>query len=279
MPVFVTKADGTKQLFERKKIMRTCLRMGASRKVAEKVAERIERSVYNGVETRKILKMVFRELGKHKPAVKYRICLRRAMSLMKPRPDFERFIQLLLSESGYEVTPNQIVRGRCVEHEIDAVARKSGVIYLVEVKHHYNYHTSTGLDEGRIARAVFEDVTEGFRFGLNRLKVSKSMIVVNTKFSDHARRYARCREIHLVGWSYPQNQSLQTMIEGKKLYPLTCLKSLNATAKERLASAGILLLKQLAEGNPEKLRIETKIPKDALESMIKKANVLVSEEG
>lgn len=201
------------------------------------------------------------------------------MSLMRPKPDFERFIQLLLSERGYEVTPNRIIRGRCVEHEVDAVARKNGETYLVEVKHHYNYHTLTGLDESRIARAVFEDVTEGFKLGLNRLKVDKSMIVVNTKFSEHARRYARCRQIHLVGWSSPPNQSLRTMIEEKKLYPLTCLQGLDAAAKERLASAGILLLKQLAAGNPEKLVRETKIPKGTLESMIKKARVIVSEEG
>lgn len=57
------------------------------------------------------------------------------------------------------------------------------------------------------------------------------------------------------------------------------LQGLDAAAKERLASAGILLLKQLAAGNPEKLVRETKIPKGTLESMIKKARVIVSEEG
>lgn len=251
--------------------------MGASRAVAEKVVARIERRISNGAETRTILEMVFRELGKHKPAVKFQICPRRAMSLMKPKPDFEHFIQLLLSEHGYEVTPRQIVRGKCVEHEIDAVVRKKGETYLVEVKHHYNFHTPTGLDESRIARAVFEDVTEGYRLGLNQLKVDKSMIVVNTKFSDHARRYARCRGIHLVGWDSPLNQSLQTMIETKKLYPMTCLKGLNADVKEKLTSAGILLIKQLAEKNPEKLRRETKIPTETLKSMIEKATMIITK--
>ena len=178
MTLRVTKANGTKQLFEKSKILRTCLRMGVSRKVAEKVAKNVERSIYDGIETRKILKMVFKELGKHKPSVKYRICLRRAMSLMKPKPDFERFIQLVLIENGFEVTPNVIVRGKCIEHEIDAVAEKNSEVFLVEVKHHYNHHTPTGLDEGRIARAIFEDITEGFESKLNMVKADKSMIIV-----------------------------------------------------------------------------------------------------
>ena len=219
----VIKANGSKQLFERSKIARTCLRMGVSQKVAEKVAKNVEHRIYDGIETRKILKMVFKELSKHSPSIKHRICLRRALSLMKPKPDFERFIQLVLIENGFEVNPNVIVRGRCIEHEVDAVAEKNSEVFLVEVKHHHNYHTPTGLDEGRIARAIFEDITEGFKLKLNKVNADKSIIIVNTKFSDHAKRYAKCRNIQLLGWNSPLNRGLQTMIEEKKLYPLPCL--------------------------------------------------------
>jgi hypothetical protein len=40
---FVTKADGTKQLFNREKIVNTCIRIGASRELADKIVEKIER--------------------------------------------------------------------------------------------------------------------------------------------------------------------------------------------------------------------------------------------
>jgi len=96
---------------------------------------------------------------------------------MNPKPDFERFIQILLSEYNYDITPNQIIKGRCSEHEVDAVARKDGITYIVEIKHHFNYHMPTGLDIPRIARAVFEDITEGFKLGLNNLRVDKAMII------------------------------------------------------------------------------------------------------
>jgi len=196
---------------------------------------------------------------------------------MKPKPDFERFIQILLSEHGYEVTPNQIIRGKCVEHEVDAIARKNGETCIVEVKHHFSYHTSTGLDVSRIARAVFEDVTEGFKLGFNSLKIDKVMIVCNTKLSGHAKRYAKCRGIHHIGWSSPPNHDLQTMIEEKKLYPMTYLKVSNIPTMKKLASAGIILLKQLTEKNPEKIRRETGIPKETLKSIIEKARAILSE--
>jgi len=277
MPVFVTKADGTKQIFDKEKVVRTCRRMGATKEIAEIIVKKIEMNIYNGIETSKILRMIFSQLRKYKSAIEHLIDLRQALSLIKPAPDFERFIQILLSEHGYEVTPNQIIRGRCVEHEVDAIARKNGETYIVEVKHHFKYHTPTGLDVSRIARAVFEDVVEGFSLGLNNLKIDKAMVVCNTKLSEHAKRYVECRGIHHIGWSSPPGRDLQTMIEKKQLYPITYLKGLHTITKEQLVAAGIILLKQLTTKDPKELRSETRIPKEALDLLIKKAGTILSE--
>lgn len=196
---------------------------------------------------------------------------------MSPQPDFERFIQILLSEHGYAVTPNKIVRGKCVEHEVDAIARKNGVTYVVEVKHHFDYHAFTGLDESRIARAMLEDISEGNELGLNNLKIDKAMIVCNTKFSDHAERYAKCRGIYQIGWSSPPSRSLQTLIEEKKMFPVTYLKGSKTAIRKKLSSAGIILLRQLTENSPGELRRETGIPKEILELTIKKARTILHE--
>jgi hypothetical protein len=251
--------------------------MGATRVVAESIAEEIETRVYDDIETKKILQIIFRSLRKSKPAIRHQIDLRKALSLLNPAPDFERFIQLLLSEHNYEVTPNQIVKGRCVEHEVDAIARKNGKTCIVEVKHHYKYHTPTSLDVSRISRAVFEDVTEGHELGLNNLKIDYALIVCNTKLSEHAKRYADCRGIRHIGWSSPPNRDLQTMIEEKKLYPITFLKGLKAESRNKLIHNGVILLKQLAEKNPSKLRRQTGISKEKLESIVGKARIILSE--
>lgn len=143
--------DGSKQLFVKDKVMKTCLRIGASRKIAKIVANEVERNLFEGISTEKIFQMTLRLLRKHEPIIQYLLDLRKGLSMMNPRPEFELFIQILLRENGYEVTHNRIIRGKCREHEVDAIAKKNDITYVVEAKHHINYHTSTGLDESRIA--------------------------------------------------------------------------------------------------------------------------------
>jgi hypothetical protein len=175
--VFVTKADGSKHLFDGEKVVATCLSLGASRKIADGVAEKVENRLYDGIPTSEILRMTFRLLRKYKPEIRHLLDLRRGLSLMGSKPEFESFVQILLAHNGFEVAPNRLVTGRCVEHEVDAIARKGGVTFFVEAKHHVNYHTPTGLDESRIARAVLEDVTEGFELGKCDLKIDRALIV------------------------------------------------------------------------------------------------------
>ena len=276
MAVLVTKANGKTEPFTKWKIVRTCLRMGATQETAEAIADEIESRLYNGITTRRILQMIYRRLKKRKPVLKLQTDLRRSLSLLRSVPDFEQYIQLLLSEHGYDVTSNQIIRGRCVEHEVDAVATKNGKTCIVEVKHHYKYHTPTNLDVSRISRAVFEDLTEGHEVGLNNQKIDYSMIVCNTKLSEHAKRYANCRNIKHISWSSPKNQDLQTMIETKKLYPITILKGLNATTRNKLTSNNIILLKQLTERSIPELRRQTGISKEKLRSMVDSAKAILS---
>jgi len=274
MAVFVIKADGSRQLFDREKIIRTSIRMGVSRTEAENIANEVEAKIYEGIETKKVLKIVFKLLEKYRPAIKNRIDLRKALSLLKSKPDFEQFIQILLSEHGYKVTPNRIIRGKCVEHEVDAIARKNGRSYIVEVKHHFNYHTPTGLDESRISRAVFEDITEGFELGLNKFKIDKAMIVCNTKLSAHSEKYARCRGIDHICWSHPKESDLQTMVEKKKLYPATYCKGMNREDRDKLSSAGIILLRQIIDMSPEEIRRKTRINKDKINKLRERAKTI-----
>jgi hypothetical protein len=271
LPILVTKANGFKQLFDREKVVKTCLRMGANRRIANEVADEVEARVYDGMPTNKVLQLIFRLLRKHTPTIQHFLDLRKGLSLMDSKPEFERFVQVLLAHHGFEVTPNQIIKGRCVGHEVDAIAKKEGVTYFVEAKHHSNYHTPTGLDESRIARAVLEDVTEGFELGKNDLQIDRAMIVTNTRYSEHARRYGRCREILQIGWSSPKTLALQNMIEEKKLYPLSCIKGLNSEVKMRLVNLGIVLMKQLVDEEPSRIAMKTGVSRENIQRIIEKA--------
>ena len=245
--------------------------MGANRRIASDVADEVEARLYDGVPTRKVLQMIFRLLRKREPTVQHFLDLRKGLSLMNSKPEFEKFVQILLAHHGFEVDPNQIIRGKCVGHEVDAIARKDGITYFVEAKHHSNYHAPTGLDESRIARAVLEDVTEGFALGKSGLKIDRAMIVTNTRYSEHARRYGKCRNILQIGWSSPNTLGLQNMIEEKKLYPLSCIKGLNSETKMKLVNSGIVLMKQLVEEEPSRIAGETGISREILKGIIEKA--------
>ena len=178
--------------------------MGASRQLAFEVAEKVECRVYEGMPTSKVLQLIFRFMHKEKPGVANLFDLRKGLSLMVPKPEFEVFVRVLLKHQGFEVSPNQILKGRCGEHEVDAIARKEEVTYFVEAKHHLSYHALIGLDESRIARAVLEDVSEGFQMGIADFKIDNAMIVTNARYSEHAVRYGACRGILQIGWNFRQ---------------------------------------------------------------------------
>ena len=276
MGVFVTKADGSRQLFDRGKVVRTCLRMGASREIAEEVAGRVERSVYDGMSTSKVLQLTVRLLRGYRPAIRHFLDLRRGLSLMYSKPEFEVFVQVLLANSGFEVSPNMILAGKCVEHEVDAIAKRDEVTFFVEAKHHLKYHTLTGLDESRIARAILEDVVEGFELGSCSVKVDRAMIVTNTRYSEHARRYGKCRDIVQIGWNSPVGLSLQSIIEENKLYPISCIRGLKRATRTKLVNKRIVLMKQLLEMKPLTLARETGIPKETLKQLRAKAETTMT---
>jgi hypothetical protein len=245
--------------------------MGASLQTANQVADKVEDRVYEGMPTKQILQLIFKFLRKDKPGLKHLFDLRKGLSLMSSKPEFEVFIQVLLSNHGFEVSPNRILKGRCVEHEVDAIARKDGVTFFVEAKHHFGYHALTGLDESRIARAVLEDVSEGFKLGTVDFKVDKAMIVTNTRYSEHAIRYGQCRDIMQIGWNYPANRGLENLIEEKRLHPLSCLRGLNVNDRLRLVSSRLVLIKQVINQDPRELAEKTGLPRSNAESIVEKA--------
>ena len=271
MAVLVTKADGSKQLFDEEKIVRTCLRMGASREDALQIVQKVEGRLYEGIATRKILQMIYSLMRKQKPAVKHLFDLKYGISLMEPKPEFEAFIRILLVHSGFKVEPNTILRGLCGEHEADAIATRDGMTHFVEVKHHNSYHALTGLDESRIARAILEDVTEGYSHGLSSIKIDRAMIVTNTRYSEHAMKYGRCRDILQVGWSSPEFFGLREMVEKHKLYPLSCLRGISAKVRLRLVEAGVVVIKQLLEQDLRYLERKTELPRETVLSIMEKA--------
>ena len=92
--VLVKKVDGTTQKYHRNKVMHTCIRLGANKESAKAIAIAIEGRLYDGIPTKKILQMIYKYLN-DKSVLKYQIDLRSAISLLRPKLDFEVYITQL----------------------------------------------------------------------------------------------------------------------------------------------------------------------------------------
>jgi len=273
--VFVTKFDGRTQPFNKGKIINTCLRMGINRQQASEVANRIEKEANNGITTKEILRRIFLYAKKYRPEIKDRKDLRSAIAALRSKPDFEIFVSLILKEYGYEVQTNQIIDGKCVEHEIDVIAKKDNEIILVEAKHHEQYHTYTGLSVFLEVNSELEDLMEGYKIRKNKINFTKALIVCNTKISDHAERYAICRDIGYISWKLPMEKNLEQVVEDGKLYPITLLKGMDMITQDRLIGKGIILVKQLIKMDENELVKKTGIEKGKAKDILRKAKELL----
>jgi hypothetical protein len=272
--IYVTKADGSKQQFDKQKIINTCLRLQATPEQAKSIADKIEARAYDGIPTKKILQMVFQYMKKYRPAIGYQIDLKQAIAMLRSKPDFEIFVAKLFEAMGYEVKTNLIIQGKCIEHEIDVIARKGNEIILIEVKHHVNHHTYSGLDVFLQLNSNLEDLRLGYESGKNNFKFTKAILICNTKVSDHARRYALCKGLEFIAWKFPQEKGLERLIEDYKLYPITFLKEIERDEAYKLADVGIVTIKQLLD-DAEKISRKSGISKNRVLQLQKAVKIVL----
>ncbi len=267
----VVKADGRQEPFDREKLLRSARLMGAAPEVAERVVRLVEQQVYNGIPTLELARLLQQELRRVPSLARYGINLRESLAKIRPYPDFEVFIRGLLKFTGYKVQVGGIWPGRCGEHEIDGVLRRGRENTVLEVKHHSNYHTQTGLDVVRIARATLEDFQEGYKRGATPLNFTKYLIVSNTKLSSQAERYARCRELGFTGWFTPATGSLNALVLQHRYYPITFLRGLSPTEHRQFSLARIYTVKDLLSRSLRDLASSTGLTQNRLSTLAKRA--------
>jgi hypothetical protein len=267
--VMVTTASGRRQKFDPRKIHRTCIRAGASRKLADEIVQEIQGQIYEGIPTRKILQMVLDEMRKHRAEnLACRYDLKSAIMRMGPAGfAFETFLSRVLENQGYQTKLRQRIQGLCVEHEIDIVMEKDGERHMVEVKYHNAPGIYTGLKEAMYTFSRFMDLSQGHEAGTCK-EYDHAWLATNTRSSREARKYALCKGIHLLGWKYPPRKGIEKMIEQKGLYPVTVLHSLDRKAFNALAKAELLLVPDLAESNPKSLSRTAKLSLRAAERLV-----------
>lgn len=255
----VIKQSGETEEFKPEKIKRTCLKAGAPLELAERITEEVERKSYDGISTKEILRMTLKLLEEKMPYVAARYDLKSSIFRLGPAGfTFEHFVSELLKEYGYSTKTNRIINGASVHHEIDVVVSKDEKNYMVECKYHNLPGIYTGLKVALYTYARFLDLMEGWKKGLCQ-KFDEPWLICNTKFSEDAIHYADHKEIRLIGWRYPSKSGLETLIERKKLYPITILRTLDKHSQDKLANAGLVLAIDLLRKDLEELNEITNI--------------------
>ncbi|MEM4462282.1 MAG: restriction endonuclease [Candidatus Bathyarchaeia archaeon] len=267
--VYVTKADGSRQPFDLSKVYRTCLKMNIPKEYIDAICRKVEEKVYDGIATKDILRIIRDEASIFDSSYLWISDLRSAISRLRSKPDFEQYARLILESLGFQVAPNQIIRGECVEYELDGLLFKDGQIYILEVKHHTNPHEKVDLTVVLKVRAIVEDLLLGYEKKINQIKISGGYIVTNAKFTDHAMRYAKCKGINLLGWG--TYEDIERIILENRLHPITIISDLDGLELQTLADMGLVTLKQLIMFTPDKLSVITGIGIDRCQEILAKA--------
>jgi hypothetical protein len=244
MSILIAKADGTSESFKPEKLVSSLERAGAARDVALTIEKEIERTLQDGMTTNEIYARAFEKLREHRHAVAARYSLKRAVLEFGPSGfPFESYIAELYAKDGYETKVDQIVRGKCVEHEVDVVMKKGDELWYVEAKFHNAAGFKTDLKTVLYVQARMEDIGKG-----------RGLVVTNTKFTDKAIQYAQCAGLALLAWDYPQRGNLHERIEDTALYPVTALTTLSDREKMALLSSRVVLCNALPDDSQALVR-------------------------
>ena len=258
--MWVIKASGETEQFDLNKIKRTCLKAGASLSLANKISREVEKRSYDGISTKEILHITLKLLGKQKPFIAARYDLKGSIFRLGPAGfAFEHLVAEILKEYGFKTKVHSMINGFCVQHEIDVVATKKNKSYMIECKYHNLSGIYTGLREALYTYARFLDLKNGSKEGLCQ-KFEQPWLVCNTRFSDDAVQYSKCIGLRLIGWNYPKGKGLIEMIEKKRLYPITMIKSLDPESLDKLALSDFVLALDLLRVSFKELNSVTKIP-------------------
>ncbi|MEK7120896.1 MAG: ATP cone domain-containing protein [Patescibacteria group bacterium] len=271
----VIKADGTIEDFSEEKLLSSIKRAGVPSTLHKQVLEHVRKHVYDNIPTYEIYKHIEEFLEENdEPYVRTKYSLKSALMELGPTGfPFEVYVSEVLKAQGFQTEVGTFLLGKCVNHEVDIVAKKASgpeghparreEKIFVECKFHNKPGIKSEIHVSLYTKARFDDLKQKHGF-------SKAMLVTNTKVTSDALSYALCENIEVMSWTYPENASLRELIEKYKLYPITQLSFLSSSQKQELLAKDVVLIKQIC-ANPSLLN-QIYIPPNKKDEIIKEAN-------
>lgn len=264
----VAKADGTFEQFSEEKLRSSIKRAGIPENFQNELVDHIRARLYERIPTYEIYKHIDEYLAKIPQPYQTKYSLKRAIMEIGPTGfPFEVYVSEILKSMGYKTQVHTTLRGKCVNHEVDIIAVNQTEKIFVECKYHNKPGIRSDIHVALYTKARFDDLKVKHDF-------SKAMLVTNTKITTDALDYAKCEGVEVMGWSYPENESLRDQVEKYKLFPITQFAFISTGEKTKLLEKNIVLVKQICE-NPAILN-EIELNPDKKDQLIKQAKAICS---
>lgn len=270
----ITKASGDKSLFDPDRLARSLKRVGTDENLIQKIVDEVTQSLTEGMTTHEIYRIAFHILRKKSKMTAAKYHLKRAiMQLGISGYPFEKFVAEIIKHQGYQVKNNEIIKGFCVNHEVDIVAKRNELTQFIECKYHNRPGIKCDVKISLYFKARFDDIEKNLK--KRKGEQLQGWLVTNTRFTNDAMQYGRCAGLHLMGWDYPEHGNLKEKIEVSGLYPITCITNFTQAEIAQLFDKNIFLCKTISD-NPALLQ-KLNIPKLRLSRIIEQCHHLCSD--
>ena len=253
----IKKYSGELVEFDLNKLKNSLKRTKASEDLIQNIVIAVQSKLYDGISTKQIYQMAFKMLNKARSkssASRYK--LKKAIMELGPTGyPFEDFVAAIIREGGYKTEVGVFVKGYCLTHEVDVVAKDKRNHFMVECKYHNKQGRVNDVKIPLYIQSRFLDIDKQCRIqeGKNS-KFHQGWIFTNTRFSSEAIKYGECTGLKLVSWDYPENNSLSDQINKYGLFPITSLVTLSKREKEKLLEMEYVLCKDICD-NPDILKM------------------------
>lgn len=239
----VVKNDGSIEVFDEKKLERSLRRSGADKVLIGHVLEHIRSILRDHMATKEIYQKAFAYLKHSSKTTALRYSLKKAVMDLGPTGfPFEKLLAEVFKVRGYKTEIGRVVMGRCTEHEVDVIAYNNTEVIVIEAKFHNMLGTKSDLKDVLYVKSRIDDLKNNtIEIEGKEREVTDGWLVTNTKFTHTAKQYARCTDMTLIGWGYPEKGNLQDMIESTSVHPVTCLTTLTSSQEKALIDKGNIL--------------------------------------
>lgn len=245
----IIKYSGEVEAFNIEKLKRSLRHSKASEQLVMEIAEAIQTQLTDGMTTKRVYEIAHRMLKEKSKSASARYKLKKAIMEFGPTGyPFEKFVGKILEYEGFKTDVGVAMQGHCVTHEVDVSALKPNKHYLVECKFHSDQGRYCNVKIPLYIHSRFKDLeTQWIKQKDHSLKFHKGWVYTNTRFSSDAIHFGECAGLGLVGWDYPEQNSLKSKIDLSRLYPITALPSLSKAEKQKILNKGIVLCREMCD--------------------------------